>query len=109
MLPKRYRLKAKKDFRRVYQKGKTLAYPCFVLYRRGSRLPEHRVGFSISKKVGNAVERNRIKRRLRELARSMPEAFSPHADYIFVVRAAAKNATFDVLAVQMREALKRLS
>jgi ribonuclease P protein component len=105
MLPKAHRLKERKDFRRVYQRGKSRAYPCFVLYRRLSGFPLHRVGFSVSKKQGNAVTRNRLKRRFREICRLMPEAFSRGFDYIFIIRDAAKTASFEQLQKQLRLAL----
>jgi len=107
MLPKAYRLKDKKDFRRGYQKGKTIVFPYFVLYYRRSTNPTYRVGFSVSKKIGGAVLRNKIKRRFREICRLMPENFIPGYDYIFVVRISAKSVTRPELANQIKIALKR--
>lgn len=105
MLPKAHRLKERRDFRRVYQRGKSRAYPYFVLYQRSSGLSQHRVGFSVSKKQGNAVTRNRLKRRFREACRLMPEAFSRGTDYIFIIRDAAKAASPAQLQKQLRLAL----
>jgi len=107
MLLKQHRLKKKTDFRRTYQRGKSLAYPSFVLYYRSSRLPEHRIGFSVSKKLGGAVERNRVKRRFREVCRLHNEIFLPHTDYIFILRNPAKTASKELLEKQIREALSR--
>ncbi|MCL2817225.1 MAG: ribonuclease P protein component [Clostridiales bacterium] len=98
-------MKERRAFRWVYQRGKSRAYPCFVLYQRPSGLPLHRVGFSVSKKQGNAVERNRLKRRFREACRLMPEAFSRGTDYVFIIRSAAKTADFGQLQRQLRLAL----
>ncbi|WP_407691901.1 ribonuclease P protein component [Pseudooceanicola sediminis] len=69
-----------------------------------------RVGFTCSKKVGNAVARNRAKRRLREVARAvLPEMAQPGWDYVLVGR---KDATaerpFDQLIADLRTALERL-
>ena len=108
MLLKQNRLKKKTDFRRVYQRGKSLAYPSFVVYYRSSRLPEHRIGFSVSKKLGGAVERNRVKRRFREICRLHSGIFTPHTDYIFILRNPAKTAANALLEKQIKEALSRI-
>ena len=108
MLPAQYRLKDKSDFRRVYQRGKAQAYPSFVLYCRRTNLPNFRVGFSVSKKLGKAVQRNRIKRRFRELCRLMPEQFAPRADYVFIVRTAAAAMPREKLAGQIQKALSQV-
>ena len=63
MLSAGLRLKDRNDFRRIYQRGKSVANPLFILYYRPNRQLGYRVGFSVSKKVGKAVVRNRVKRR----------------------------------------------
>jgi len=69
-----------------------------------------RVGFTASRKVGNAVERNRARRRLREIVRlSPPEAMSRGHDYVLVARRAALKAGFGRLAHDFEKALRRLS
>jgi ribonuclease P protein component len=71
--------------------------------------PMARVGFTVSRKVGNAVERNRVRRRLREVARSViPARASPSFDYVLVGRQAALKRDFATLQAELVEALKRL-
>ena len=60
------RLKKDSDFKRVYNKGKSYGCKNLVLYYLPNGTDEFRVGFSISKKVGKAVVRNRIRRYLKE-------------------------------------------
>ena len=68
-----------------------------------------RVGFTVSRKVGNAVERNRVRRRLREVARLViPAQARPDLDYVLVGRQAALRRDFAVLRQDLVEALKRL-
>ena len=68
-----------------------------------------RVGFTVSRKVGNAVERNRVRRRLREVARLViPAQARPDLDYVLVGRQAALKRDFAVLRQDLVEALKRL-
>jgi len=94
MLKKTYRLKRREDFRLVYKRGRSKAGSLLVLYARKNGLSHHRVGFSVSKKVGKAVERNRVKRQLREICRLNPQWFKPGFDYIFIARSPIKSASF---------------
>jgi ribonuclease P protein component len=69
-----------------------------------------RVGFTVSRKVGNAVERNRARRRLREIVRlSASEAVAPGNDYVVVARRSALTVRFDQLARDFEKAARRLS
>lgn len=71
--------------------------------------PSVRVGFTVSRKVGNAVVRNRVRRRLREIARQViPDQASVDLDYVLVGRQGALKRDFAVLRQELVEALKRL-
>ena len=68
-----------------------------------------RVGFTVSRKVGNAVVRNRVRRRLREIAREViPAQARPDFDFVLVGRQAALTRDFATLRQELVEALKRL-
>lgn len=68
-----------------------------------------RVGFTVSRKVGNAVVRNRVRRRLREIARQViPAEARPGLDYVLIGRQAALTRDFAALRRELQEALKRL-
>jgi ribonuclease P protein component len=68
-----------------------------------------RVGFTVSRKVGNAVERNRVRRRLRELVRlNSRGALRAGHDYVLVGRRAALSAAFSDLAADFDRAVKRI-
>ena len=68
-----------------------------------------RVGFTVSRKVGNAVVRNRVRRRLREAAQlEMPQQARPDLDYVLVGRQAALARDFIALRRELFEALRRL-
>ncbi len=91
--------------------GARLPSASFVLQARNR--PEGgppRVGFTVSKKVGNAVERNRVKRRLREVvrrcaARPLPAGY----DYVLVGRRTALGAPFAALVSELQVALEKLT
>ena len=72
-------------------------HPALVLYVFVDRSSAKRVGFSISKKMGGAVERNRIKRKLREACRTLIADLKPGFDAIFVCRSRARTASFEDL------------
>src|SRR3954453_20672247 len=68
-----------------------------------------RIGFTVTKKTGNAPERNRIRRRLRELVKRLDViSVRPHHDYVLVGRRAALTRDFDTMLEDLRSALHRL-
>ena len=89
-------LKLNHIFRRLYQTN-GFASPYMVLYARKNRTGANRVGITVSKKLGKAHIRNRIRRRLREVYRLNEEAFQPGWDIVLVARRRALNAPFSQL------------
>lgn len=89
-------LKRNHIFRRLYA-GHGFANAFLVLYARQNRTGQNRVGVTVSKKLGGAVVRNRVKRRLREVYRLNEEAFCPGFDVVAVARSRAVGASFDEL------------
>lgn len=86
-MPVMERIKARRDFLRA-ARGTTIATKGMVLQvcRRGDALPP-RAGFTVSRKVGNAVTRNRCRRRLKEAVRlASPDHFRAGCDYVFIGR-----------------------
>jgi ribonuclease P protein component len=90
----RGRLSRSEDFARVYRAGRSVANKYVVLYyfeRPEGGPPDVaapiRVGFSVSKKLGSAVERNRVKRVLREAFRTHSASFRGNMDYVLIARA----------------------
>ena len=90
-------LKQNSDFRRVYARGKSAVSLRVVVYCRKNRQDGNRMGFTVSKKLGNAVTRNRIRRRLREIARLNAEHTKQGYDLILVARSRAVNAEYQIL------------
>ena len=87
------RLKKDSDFKRVYNKGKSYGCKNLVLYYLPNGTDEFRVGFSISKKVGKAVVRNRIRRYLKESLKFY-EPQGKGLDIIVIGRVAASESDF---------------
>lgn len=102
------RLKTRPDFLAV-QKGKRLRGPYFLLETldRGEPDQAPRIGFTVTKKQGNSVERNRMRRRLREVVRHMAGVpFKPGHDYVVVARRDTLSAPFDGLIAALTERVK---
>lgn len=87
-------LKLNHVFRRLYQKGNQAGNRYLVLYARKNRTRENRVGITTGKKLGHAVTRNRVRRRLREIYRLNEDRFVPGYDIVVVARSQAVNASF---------------
>ena len=101
-------LKKNYEFHRLYRKGKTAATPFLVLYAKGSRRPGNRVGFTVSTKLGKAVKRNRVRRRLREIYRLNEQRIVRGTDLVVVARGRAVTATYRQLETAFLTACKRL-
>lgn len=85
-------LKENKDFLRLYYRGKSSAKPGIVVYGSKNRFGKVRVGITTSKKIGNAVERNRSRRVIRAAFRQVmsENEISGNWDFVFVARTRTK-------------------
>lgn len=101
------RLKNPREFGLVYSRGT----PCFGRYVVVSYLPTQRdvsrVGYAVSKKVGNAVTRNKIKRRLKAIIQNQTNQFSPGYDVVIGAKRSAVGASFAELEQDVRRTLNK--
>jgi ribonuclease P protein component len=105
-------LKRRVEFQRV-RGGARWSATAFLMESRPRPSDEAisgaRFGFTATKKLGNAVARNRIRRRLREaLRRQAVEQFRPDSDYVVIARSAARDQPFEALVADMAAALTRI-
>jgi ribonuclease P protein component len=95
MMKREERITRPRQYAEIYGKGKSYPSELLVLRILPNNLDHSRYGLSVSKKVGNAVIRNTLKRRLREINRM--ECFKPGWDIVYIVRPAAAGASFSSL------------
>jgi ribonuclease P protein component len=103
------RLRQRADFLAVANGARVSSAAFVVQGRRRDDDGPIRVGFTVSRKNGTATERNRIRRRLRELVKLLDViSMRPHCDYVLVGRRAALNRDFATMLDDLRSALLRL-
>ncbi|MDO4680988.1 MAG: ribonuclease P protein component [Aerococcus sp.] len=95
---KSYRVKSEKAFGRVFNEGKSKANRQFVVYALGKEQPHFRVGISVGKRIGNAVTRNQVKRRIRQAIFELKPEIRPNLDFIVIAR--KPTATMDQASVK---------
>lgn len=101
------RLKSNTDFSRVYQKGKYSADRLVVVHYLPNQLEFSRFGFSVSKKIGNSVTRNLVKRRLRSIIQKLAPQIRQGYDIVVSARVGAQKADFLSLEKSVRHAIFR--
>jgi ribonuclease P protein component len=103
------RLRQRADFLAVANGARISSAAFVVQSRRRDDDGPIRVGFTVTRKNGTATERNRIRRRLRELVKRLDViSMRPHSDYVLVGRRAALNRDFATMLDDLRSALHRL-
>lgn len=96
------------QFLRLYRRGKSVVTPTMVVYAAKNRTGERRLGITAGKKVGGAVQRNRAKRRIRELYRTVFAQLVPGYDLCIVARTFAVRAPHEKLVRDFGTALDKL-
>ncbi|GGE83213.1 ribonuclease P protein component [Priestia taiwanensis] len=105
---KKNRVKRNEDFTAVFQKGKSIANRQFVIYQ----LPKveqvgFRLGISVSKKLGNAVTRNHIKRYIRQVFTECKTEIKGQRDYVIIARKPCVELTYEEFYKSLLHALKK--
>ncbi len=87
-------LKKNHQFRKVYRHGKSVANHLVVLYVLKTNHQKRKVGYSVSKKIGNAVIRNRVKRLFKEVYRHNNDKLITGIELVFIARKNVKDASY---------------
>lgn len=107
MSNKLLKIKKSYEFKKVYSNGKSVANQFIVMYYMENNLGVNRVGYSVSKKVGKSVVRNRIRRLLYESFRLLDIELKTGFDVIFVARWKIVEADFHSLKNSMRKLIMK--
>ena len=94
---KLYIVKKQSDFDRIIKKGIYRKNRSYVIYYDKNELPFDRFGISVGKKIGNAVSRNKHKRRLRAIIDNYKKLYVNNQDYIIILRGSAKDKDYQEL------------
>ena len=105
-MKKNFRVKREKDFKEIFQYGTSFANRKFVVYQLENQQNHFRVGLSVSKKLGNAVTRNQIKRRIRHILLSVREHLADNVDFIVIARKGVENLDYAEMEKNLLHVLK---
>ncbi len=106
--PKRYRIVRGAEFRAIYDAGRKIVSESFVLFCRENDLPHHRLGITVTRKIGGAVKRNRIKRLMREVFRRSCGEMRGHFDLVLNARSPCLSAGYHELREELLAAVRKV-
>ena len=105
-MKKNFRVKREKDFKEIFQYGTSFANRKFVVYQLENQQNHFRVRLSVSKKLGNAVTRNQIKRRLRHILLSVREHLADNLDFVVIARKGVESLDYAEMEKNLLHVLK---
>lgn len=103
-----YRLRKNADIQRIRRVGQSKVNRRLVLIILPNHLKWSRFGFAVSKRIGNAVKRNKIRRQLREAARLRQKHIPPGWDILFIARSPIARANYQQIEAAMDDLLRRV-
>lgn len=101
--PKEARLTRRSEFLLLSRRGRKSYTPHFIIIRKDNDRLGKRLGITVSAKVGKAVVRNRVKRRLREFFRRGRERFHPDQDTVVIARRGAGELSYAAMTAELRK------
>ena len=105
-MKKSFRVKREKDFKAIFKDGTSFANRKFVVYQLENQKSHFRVGLSVSKKLGNAVTRNQIKRRIRHILLSVREHLADNVDFVVIARKGVESLDYVEMEKNLLHVLK---
>lgn len=109
MIKKEHRLTKKRHYQFIYRKGKAEHSKFLTLVYVRTKIQPFKVGFSISKKIGKSVVRNKVKRRMRESFNILENNFNINYNYVFVAKKGIENLNFWEIKTDMERLIKRIN
>lgn len=100
-----HRLKKNSQFSYIYKKGERVHSQNFTLFVVKSRFESYKIGFSVNKKIGKANQRNKLKRRLREITRKLP--IQGFHNYVLMAKEGSEKLSFQDLANEIKRLFEK--
>ncbi|MBE7028641.1 MAG: ribonuclease P protein component [Ruminococcaceae bacterium] len=100
-------IKENREFSYLYRRGKFISSDCLIIYFRANRFNKNRLGITVSKKVGKAVIRNRVRRRIKESYREVESMLPLSYDFVIVARSSASLADYKKILSALKYLFKK--
>ena len=100
-------IKENREFSYMYRRGNFLSSDCLIIYYRKNRFPFNRLGITVSKKVGKAVIRNRVRRRIKESYRELEGSLPAAYDFVIVARSSAASSDYHKIMSALKYMLRK--
>ena len=105
-MKKNFRVKREKDFKAIFKEGTSFANCKFVVYQLENQKKHFRVGLSVSKKLGNAVTRNQIKRRISHIIQNAKGSLEENVEYVVSARKGVETLEYAEMEKNLLHVLK---
>ena len=105
-MKKKFIVKKSYEFDNIIKKNDILKNRGFIIYKKENNLDYNRFGISVGKKLGNAVYRNKMKRRIKDIIDSINIKSNINYDYIIILRSMGKNYKYSELQEKLTDLLK---
>ena len=109
MLHRDWRISRGKEYNCIYNKGRRMAGKYMIVFSKENQLSHNRFGIVTSKKIGNAVIRNRAKRQIREVIRKNLNNLRPGFDVVVVARFNIKDTSFELIEKEFLRLMRKAS
>ncbi len=101
-------VKSNQEFNDIIKTGNCIKNSFFVIYTKSNKLDRYRFGISVPKKICNAVNRNKLKRKVRNILDNYKNLYSKSEDYIIILRNSCLDADYKVLEDNLIYLLKKI-
>jgi ribonuclease P protein component len=105
--PRSVRVRSRADYLKIQRSGRKAGGRYLIILSMDNNLPATRFGITVSRKIGNAVSRNRVRRRIRELQRINRNSIVPGKDIVVIATREASGATFESMKIEYNDLIRK--